>query len=108
MADCDPGIANAVERDWQGIRHDMARAALRRMVAMVEARDTERADGPLPLHKGVYIDEARFAAEREHLFLGQPIVAGLSGDIPNPGDLLVFDAVDPRLARQGRGGSRLP
>ena len=105
MADRDPGIANAIERDWQGIRHDMARTALKRMVAMVEARDTERADGPLPLHKGVYIDEARFAAEREHLFLAQPIVAGLSGDLPNPGDLLVFDAAGPSiLVSRGKDG----
>lgn len=101
MSDRDPGL----KADFSGIRSEMARAALRRMVALVEARDTERADGPLPLHKSIYIDENRFAAEREKLFLGQPIVAGLSGDIPEPGDTLVFDAAGPSLlVMRGKDG----
>ena len=105
MADRDPQIAKEASHDWQAVRHDLARAALRQMVDMVAARETERADGPLPLHKGVYIDEARFAAEREHLFLGQPIIAGLSGDIPNPGDLLLFDAAGPSIiVARGKDG----
>lgn len=101
MSDRDPGL----KADFSGRRSDMARAAQRRMVALVEAKDTERADGPLPLHKSVYIDEARFAAERVKLFLGQPVVAGLSGDIPNPGDFLVFDAAGPSLlVMRGKDG----
>lgn len=105
MADRDPQIAKEASHDWQAVRYDLARAELRQMVDMVAARETERADGPLPLHKGVYIDEARFAAEREHLFLGQPIIAGLSGDIPNPGDLLLFDAAGPSIiVARGKDG----
>lgn len=101
MSDRDPGL----KADFSGRRSEMARAALRRMVALVASRDTERADGPLPLHKSIYIDEDRFAAEREKLFLGQPIVAGLSGDIPEPGDTLVFDAAGPSLlVMRGKDG----
>ncbi len=101
MSDRDPGLM----ADFSGRRSEMARAALRRMVALVAARDTERADAPLPLHKSIYIDEERFAAEREHLFLGQPIVAGLSGDIPASGDTLVFDAAGPSiLVMRGKDG----
>lgn len=101
MSDRDPAIAT----DWARRRRDMARASLRRMVDLVAAKATDRADSPLALHKGVYIDEARFAAEQQHLFLGQPIVAGLSGDIPEPGDLLLFEAAGPSiLVQRGKDG----
>jgi carnitine monooxygenase subunit len=101
MSDRDPQIG----KDWHAKRRQMARVGLKRMVPLVERRDTERAEGPLPLHKGVYIDPARFEAERQKLFLGQPIVAGLTGDIPNPGDLFVFDAAGPSMiVTRGKDG----
>ncbi|MEY4056276.1 MAG: hypothetical protein RL519_1611 [Pseudomonadota bacterium] len=101
MAESDPQIGN----DWSARRREMAHAGLKRLVDLVGAGETERAPGPLPLHKDIYIDPARFEAEREKLFLGQPIVAGLSGDIPNPGDLLVFDAAGPSLiVTRGKDG----
>lgn len=101
MSDRDPAILV----DWQARRREMARNGLRRMVALVGAKETDRADAPLPLHKSVYTDEQRFAAEREKLFLGQPVVAGLSGDIPEAGDLLVFDAAGPSiLVQRGKDG----
>lgn len=84
----------------------MARANLQRLVALVADKRTEAADAPLPLHKSVYMGEERFQAEREKLFLGQPIIAGLSGDIPEPGDLLVFDAAGPSIVvTRGKDGT---
>jgi carnitine monooxygenase subunit len=101
MSDRDPGLLI----DWQARRRDMARHALRRMVELVAAKDTDRAAAPLPLHKGVYTDQIRFAAEREKLFLGEPIVAGLSGDVPAAGDILLFDAAGPSiLVQRGKDG----
>jgi len=101
MSDRDPEIAV----DWQTRRREMARNGLRRMVELVAAKETDRAAGPLPLHKDVYIDEERFEAERQKLFLAQPVVAGLSGDVPKPGDLLVFDAAGPSiLVQRGKDG----
>ena len=102
MSERDPG---PLQRDWAAARSTAARATLRRMVAHAAARTTDLAPEPLPLDKGVYTDPARFEAERQHLFLGEPIVAGLSGDIPNPGDYLVFDAAGPSiLVMRGKGG----
>ena len=89
--------APVISEDWQAVRQDMARETLRRMVSLIENRTTDHAAGPLPLHKSVYTGAARFEAEREQLFLGQPVVAGLSGDVPNAGDLLVFDAAGPSI-----------
>lgn len=101
MSESDPQIGT----DWSARRHEMAHAGLKRMVELVAAKETERAPGPLPLHKGVYIDPVRFEAEREKLFLGQPIVAGLSGDIPGAGDLLVYDAAGPSIiVTRGKDG----
>lgn len=102
MSDRDPAIGRP---DWAATRAAAARGVLRRMVGNVSGNTTDLAEAPLPLEKGVYIDPVRFAAEREHLFLGQPVVAGLSGDIPNPGDFFVFDAAGPSiLVMRGKDG----
>lgn len=101
MSDRDPGPMASFAQQ----RQEMARAVQHRMVDLVAAKSTDRAPAPLPLHKGVYTDEVRFSAEREKLFLGEPVVAGLSGDIPNPGDVLVFDAAGPSLlVMRGKDG----
>ena len=113
MSDRDPEIASgpraaardakrAAARDWRRVK---ARAQLRRMVELVAAKATDRAEAPLPLDKGVYTDPLRFEAERQALFLGTPVVAGLSGDVPNPGDWLIFDAAGPSLiVARGKDG----
>jgi carnitine monooxygenase subunit len=93
MSERDPQI----KPNYAAQRRAMARESQRRMVALVGAGETDRANGPLPLHKGVYIDPERFEAERIKLFLGEPIVAGLSADINAPGDFLVFDAAGPSI-----------
>src|SRR3954453_2568906 len=85
MSDRDPEIDPSAP-DWAATRAIHARAILRRMVELARDKTTDLAPGPMPLPKGVYIDQDRFEAEREHLFLGQPMVAGLTGDIPEPGD----------------------
>ena len=101
MSDRDPGLTPS----FAAQRQQMARETQRRMVELVAAKATDLAAGPMPMPKGVYTDEARFAAEREKLFLGEPVVAGLSGDIPNPGDVLVFDAAGPSLlVMRGKDG----
>ncbi len=96
MSDRDPGIA-ASQTDWAARRKHAAQETLERMVAHVAGKTTDLAPGPMPLPKEAYIDPVRFEAEREQLFLGQPVVAGLSCDIPEPGDLLVFDAAGPSI-----------
>lgn len=93
MSDRDPQIT----ADPAFRRKAMARVNLRRMVAAVEAKRGDMEAAPLPLHKSVYTGEERLAAEREKLFLGSPIVACLSGDIREPGDLIVFDAAGPSI-----------
>jgi len=71
-----------IARNWQARRREMARAGLKRLVALVEAKDTERAAGPLPLHKGVYTDPVRFEVERAKLFLASPLSPGFPAIFP--------------------------
>jgi phenylpropionate dioxygenase-like ring-hydroxylating dioxygenase large terminal subunit len=103
MADRDP--SDSLSPDWAASRKLRAQEIRRKIVANVANKTTDMADSPLPLHKSVYTGEARFEAEREHLFLSQPLVAGLTGDIPEPGDYLVFDAAGPSiLVIRGKDG----
>jgi len=85
-------------------RHN-ARMDLRRMVALIAEDRTERAEAPLLLHKSIYTGRARHAAEKAEIFDKLPLVAGLSGDLPGPGDVLVFDAAGPSiLVMRGKDG----
>ena len=91
-------------KDWKAIRAKNARLSLRKQVEVVRS-GTDMAEAPLPLHKSVYTSEARFEAETQHIFHGQPLIACLSGDIPNIGDILVFDAAGPSiLVMRGKDG----
>lgn len=91
-------------KDWEAIRAKNARLSLRKQVEVVRS-GTHMAKAPLPLHKSVYTSQARFEAETRHIFLDQPLLACLSGDIPNIGDILLFDAAGPSiLVIRGKDG----
>lgn len=102
MAESDPKITAP---DWFAVRKSNARIGLRKLVAIVAENRTDSADAPLPLHKSIYTGEARHAAEMQHIFRSEPVVAGLSGDIPKAGDCLIFDSVGPSiLVTRGKDG----
>ncbi len=96
MADIDPGLS-LHER-----RARMAAEVLEGMVDRAASGRTDRAEGALALHKDVYTDPVRFQAEKHKLFHQMPIVAGLSQDIANPGDVMLFEAAGPSIV-VGRG-----
>lgn len=92
--------------DWAQVRRRNARQALRELVARVADDRTDSAEAPLPLHKSIYTGEARHAAEMRGVFHKEPVLAGLSGDLPEPGDALVFDAAGPSvLVMRGKDGA---
>lgn len=94
-------------KDWSEVRAKNARLSTRLQVEMLKA-ETHMAKGPLPLHKSVYIDEGRFQAERNAIFLDQPLVACLSNDIAEPGNAILFDAAGPSIivSRDKDGSAR--
>lgn len=91
MADIDPGLSPAAQRDAA------ARKMLERMVAHAAANATDRADAPLAIPATAYTCPNRFAREQQKLFRELPLVAGLSQDIPNPGDVMLFEAAGPSI-----------
>jgi len=91
MADLEPHLTPARARDAA------ARDLLARMVANAAANRTDRAQGPLAIPATHYTCPRRFALERQRLFREMPLVAGLSRDIPNPGDVMLFEAAGPSI-----------
>jgi len=76
-------------------QRELAAAAIRRrLVAHLAAGgSTDFAAAPFENPVACYTDPVRAALETERLFLQGPLLAGLSGEIPRPGDRLVFEAV---------------
>jgi len=68
---------------------------------------TDFAAAPLSVPAHVYSDPVRLEAERRQLFPRLPLSAGLSCEIPNPGDIKVFDGAGPSIiiTRNSKGGS---
>ncbi len=82
------------------------RSLQRRMVEHIAAgQTTDMAPEARPVPVSVYTDPERDAAERRVLFLRLPIVAGLSCDVPEPGDQMTFDALGRSiLIMRGKDG----
>jgi nitrite reductase/ring-hydroxylating ferredoxin subunit len=62
------------------------REILRRFFELRDAHTTTLAPGVMRQRASVYTDRDRFAAESEALFLGRPLVVGLSADLPGTGE----------------------
>jgi nitrite reductase/ring-hydroxylating ferredoxin subunit len=83
----------AAERNEQ-----LMRRLERRMVAHLTAGGTtDMAPAAFSNRAAVYTDPARFEAEKRELFRKTPLMAGLSRDVANPGDVLLFDAAGPAI-----------
>jgi phenylpropionate dioxygenase-like ring-hydroxylating dioxygenase large terminal subunit len=72
-------------------RSTVAYAVRRRLVTHLAAGgSTDLAETPLENDASVYADPERLALERREIFLKVPLIAGCSQDIPNRGDILLF------------------
>jgi nitrite reductase/ring-hydroxylating ferredoxin subunit len=78
--------------DFAARRRRVARDIQRRMVAHIAAGGTtDFASGPMENDPAAYTDAARAELEKRELFLKLPLLAGLSQDVPEPGDCLLFE-----------------
>lgn len=77
-----------LKEEWQSM--------LRRLVAHIETKSADLTDEPIEVPASSYTDPLRFEAEKK-LFLNTPMLAGLSLEIPKPGDRLLFDAAGPPI-----------
>ena len=83
-------------------RTQAAAHILQGMVERAASGSTDRAESALALDKGVYTDPERYLREKHPLFHRMPLVVGLSQDLPNPGDVMLFEAAGPSII-VGRG-----
>jgi nitrite reductase/ring-hydroxylating ferredoxin subunit len=65
---------------------------VKRFFELREAGSTDLAPASYRQPASAYVSPERFARERERLFRGRPLLAGLSGDAAGPGDYFTFDA----------------
>lgn len=79
-------------------RHATAQSTRRRLVAHLAAGGTtDMAASVLENDRSVYTDPSRAERERALIFRNTWLLAGLSGDVPEPGDCLLFDQVGPSV-----------
>jgi phenylpropionate dioxygenase-like ring-hydroxylating dioxygenase large terminal subunit len=60
-------------------------------------KTTDLDQAPMRIDPRIYTDAAYFERERERVFREVPILAALSLDVPEPGDMMVFDALGPSI-----------
>ncbi len=80
---------------------------VKRVLAHVSARTTDADDerGPTRVRTATYLDEERFAREKERLFRGLPITVGHVSSLAGPGDFITHDASGiPLLVVRGDDG----
>ena len=87
-----PAVTEGAER-----QRDVARDMQRRMMALVREKETDREAGPMRNDPAAYVDPHWFDAEKREIFRKMPLLVGLSRDIPEPGNKMVFDAVGPSI-----------
>lgn len=70
----------------------------RRMVQhLADGRTTDMAPGVRHVDIRIFTDPERLALEKRELFQKLPMLAGLSSDMPNPGDVILFEAAGPSI-----------
>jgi len=97
---------DSLVRDFAFRRQRVAHDMRRRLVAhLAAAGTTDMADAPLENDRAAYVDPVRAEREKRELFQRQPLVAGLSADLPQPGDGLLFEETgQPSLVIRGEDG----
>ena len=87
------------------MRHSAQVDLIHRFLKLRADRTTDMAPDTRHHDVGVYVDEGRATAEQALLFRGRPLVAALSGDLPDTGDCVAVDVGDvPTLLVRGEDG----
>lgn len=103
LAEIEPTTSDNAE--GRARQHAAMRDMQRRLVGHVRDRTTDFADDVMEIPASVYSDPERLAAERREMFLKLPMLAGLTADMPKPGDTMLFDAAGPAiLVTRGKDG----
>lgn len=78
----------------------------RRTLERMRSKTTDLDVEPMRVDPAIYTDSAYAERERRVIFHGMPIVAGLTRDIPEPGNMMLFDVLGPSiLLTRGKDGA---
>ncbi|WP_197277121.1 aromatic ring-hydroxylating oxygenase subunit alpha [Sphingomonas profundi] len=83
--------------DKQVARHASHYALRRRTLDRMRSKTTDLDAKPMLIDPSVYTDPDYFRREKRAIFLEMPVVAGLSRDIAEPGDMMTFDVLGPSI-----------
>lgn len=97
----DSAVLKSAKRDesvdWQSLKRESHASLRRRTVEHIRNGTTDLAEGPMLIATTAYTDDVRHEQERRVLFRERPILAAMTGDLPNPGDTFLFDEVGPPI-----------
>lgn len=68
-----------------------------RTLERMRSKSTDLDAAPMRIDPRIYTDPAYFERESQAIFRETPILAALTMDIPEPGDMTVFDALGPSI-----------
>lgn len=78
---------------------------VRRVLAHLETRTTDREEAPTTLDVSTYLDESRFAREMQNIFRGLPVLVAHASELAAPGSFITHDALGlPLLIVRGEDG----
>lgn len=82
------------------------RAMQRRIITHLAAgNSTDMLPEPAVVPSGYYTDPEQLAREKAEIFAKTPLLAGLSSDLPEPGDMMLFDEAGPSIVlTRDKGG----
>jgi phenylpropionate dioxygenase-like ring-hydroxylating dioxygenase large terminal subunit len=84
--------------DWSERRGRVAADMRRRLTAHIAAgTTTDFAAAPMSNDASVYTSPERLALEKREIFSKLPLLAGISNDIPEPGDMMLFEEAGPSI-----------
>ncbi|WP_439534414.1 aromatic ring-hydroxylating oxygenase subunit alpha [Polymorphobacter sp.] len=90
-------MGSAADPAMEVLRRESHYALRRRTLERMRSKTTDLDAAPMRIDPAVYTDPDYARQERLAIFHGHPVVAGLSRDIPEPGDMMLFDVLGPSL-----------
>ena len=94
MTGPEPGAAPETGLDRQ---RRVALEIQRRLVEHIRTGGTDLEEGPVRNSAESYTSRAWYELEQDRVFTRLPLLVGMSGDLPEPGSKLLFDAAGPPI-----------
>lgn len=83
---------------WDAFHKEQIQETQRRLIKhILDGNTTDHAARPFIADAAIYTSQEQYEAERREIMLKQPLLACLSSDMPNPGDVMLFNEAGPSI-----------